>query len=145
MKKQAIRGASCLRGLLCLGGCALLLLWNLAEGVPAAPQPNESCAWAQLIPGTGPFPHLTVIRDISSATTNGDPAAPSCITYDATNLTRSVWYSFRPAVSGRYLVSSCSDAPTATTVDDTVMAIYAAPNGCPGTSGSQVVEISGGR
>jgi hypothetical protein len=140
MNKQAIRGASCLRRLLCLSGCALLLVWNLAEGVPAAPPPNDVCAGAELIPANGPFPHLTVIRDISSATTNGDPAAPSCITYDPTNLTRSVWYLFTPAASGRYLISSCSDAPTATTVDDTVMAIYAAPNRCAGP----MVQINGG-
>src|SRR2546425_4894446 len=131
MNKQAIRRRpSYLRAVLCL--CGGLLLLNLAKAVPAAPPPNDTCAGAEVIPANGPFPHLTVIRDILSATTNGDPTAPSCITYSPTNLTRSVWYSFRPAASGRYLISSCSDAPTATTVEDTVMAIYGSTSGCAG-------------
>src|SRR5436190_1425904 len=131
MNKQAIsRRPGYLRAVLCL--CSWVLQLNFAEALPSAPPPNDTCAGAEVIAGNGPFPHLTVIRDISSATTNGDPAAPSCITYDATNLTRSVWYSFKPAASARYLISSCSDAPTATTVDDTVMAIYSTANGCAG-------------
>src|SRR2546423_6874997 len=140
MNKQAIRRRrpSSLRGLLCLFSC--VLVWNLAQAVPSAPPPNDTCAGAEVIAGNGPFPHLTVIRDISSATTNGDPAAPSCITYSATDLSRSVWYSFTPATSARYSISTCSEAPTATTVDDTVMAIYAAPNRCAGP----LIEIAGG-
>ena len=131
MNKQAIRRhPNCFQGLLWL--CTSALLSNLAQAVLAAPPPNDTCAGAEVIPANGPFPHLTVIRDISSATTNGDPAAPSCITYSPTNLSRSVWYSFKPSASARYLISSCSDAPTATTVDDTVMAIYSTTNGCVG-------------
>ena len=139
MNKQAIRRRpSRLRGLLSLCGCVLVS--NLADATPSAPPPNDTCAGAEVIPATGPFPHLTIIRDISAATTSGDPSAPSCITYDPTNLTRSVWYSFTPATSGRYLISSCSDAPTATTVDDTVMAIYHSGNRCAGP----LMEIAGG-
>ena len=139
MNKQAIRRRpSRLRDLLSLCGCVLVS--NLADATPSAPPPNDTCAGAEVIPATGPFPHLTIIRDISAATTSGDPSAPSCITYDPTNLTRSVWYSFTPATSGRYLISSCSDAPTATTVDDTVMAIYHSGNRCAGP----LMEIAGG-
>src|SRR5947207_1645012 len=131
MNKQAIgHRSSDLRAVLCL--CVWGLGMNLGQAVPSAPPPNDTCAGAEVIPGNGPFPHLTVIRDISSATTTGDPPAPSCLSYDPTNLTRSVWYSFKPSRSGRYLISSCSDAPTGTTVDDTVMAIYGSTNGCVG-------------
>lgn len=139
MNKQAIgRCFSSFRAVLCL--CGLGLVLSLAQAVPSAPPPNDTCAGAEVIPANGPFPHRTIIRDISSATTNGDPVAPSCLLYSPTNLTRSVWYSFRPATSSRYQISSCSDAPTATTVDDTVMAIYSSANGCAGP----LVQITGG-
>ncbi len=92
-----------------------------------APPSNDQCAGAEVIPGAGPFPHLTAVTaDITDATTTGDPRRPSC---QGTN-SRSIWYTFAPAVSGFYTISSCADAPTGTTVDNTVMAIYTADAAC---------------
>jgi hypothetical protein len=90
---------------------------------------NDTCAGAEVIPPAGPFPYLTsVTADITDATTTGDPPLPSC----QDSLSRSIWYTFTPSATANYTISSCADAPTATTVDDTVMAIYTASNNCSG-------------
>lgn len=94
---------------------------------PTVAPANDTCAGAQVIPGAGPFPHLTTTVDILDATLTGDPPAPSC----QTDVSRSVWYTFTPTASATYTISSCADAPTATTVDDTVIAIYTAAS-CAG-------------
>jgi uncharacterized repeat protein (TIGR01451 family) len=100
------------------------------------PPPNDSCAGAEPVPAAGPFPYLTSITpDISGATTTGDPPAPSC----QPNVSRSIWYSFTPAQSGRYSFSVCADGPTGSTVDDTVLAVYSSPAACSGLS-----QVSGG-
>lgn len=102
---------------------------------PAAPA-NDQCPGAELIPPAGPFPYQTsLLPDISSATLNGDPAPPTC----QPNVSRSVWYSFTPASTGAYSFSLCADAPTGTTVDDTVLAIYSSAGVCTGLS-----EMPGG-
>lgn len=91
---------------------------------------NDLCAGAEFIPGSGPFPYVTdVTPNIGEATTTGDPAAPSC----QSSVSRSVWYAFTPAATGDYTFSSCADAPTSTTVDDTVVAVYASTARCNGT------------
>ncbi|MEO7330395.1 MAG: hypothetical protein ABI193_17600, partial [Minicystis sp.] len=73
------------------------------------------------IPAAGPFPYLTsVIPDISGATAIGDPPVPSC----QASVSDSIWYSFTPALTANYTVQDCSTGPTATTVVDTVIAIY---------------------
>jgi hypothetical protein len=98
----------------------------VAVGPPPA---NDRCENAEVIPGAGPFPWLTAVTaDVSGATGGGDPPAPSC----QANVSRSIWYRFTPAVSGRYTFSACADAPTATTVDDTVTAVYATSAFCSG-------------
>jgi hypothetical protein len=104
---------------------------------PAAPPPvNDQCAAAEVIPPDGPFPWLSAITaDISGATTMGDPPVPSC----QPNVSRSIWYRFVPSASGRYAFSACADAPTATTVDDTVLALYAGSGACSGLQ-----EMTGG-
>ena len=97
---------------------------------------NDLCSGSEVIPGAGPFPYLgAVTADISGATTSGDPPSPSC----QANVSRSLWYSFTPAASGRYTFSVCADAPTGTTVDDTVMAIYSGSGACSGFA-----EVAGG-
>ncbi len=47
-------------------------------------------------------------------------------------VSRSVWYTFTPVTSGRYVFSTCAEAPTGTTVDDTVIAVYTSATGCAG-------------
>jgi hypothetical protein len=96
---------------------------------PLAPPPNDLCSGAEIIPAAGPFPYLTAVTsDITDATTTGDPPVPSC----QPSVSRSIWYTFTPTTTGDYVVSSCVDGPTATTVDDTVMAIYTSTGGCAG-------------
>src|SRR5262245_21450778 len=112
------------------------VLVNSPNAFAAAPS-NDNCSGAEVISPNGPFPYLTSIRDLTSATTNGD-TEPLCASLS--DLSRSLWYRFTPAASGPYIISSCPDAPTATTVDDTVMAIFTSANGCAGP----MVQIADG-
>jgi hypothetical protein len=116
----------CLRRL-CAGFLAAQI-WASAPSLQAATPPaNDTCAGAVVIPAAGPFPYLTaVVPDITGATTTGDPPAPSC----STTVARSIWYKFTPATAATYNFSVCSE--TATTVGDTVMAIYTSSAGCAG-------------
>jgi hypothetical protein len=115
-------------------------LLKLREAATAAAAPrstplvapaNDTCAGAEVIPASGPFPYQTAITvDITDATSTGDPPLPSC----QTSVSRSIWYRFTPTATANYTISSCADAPTGTTVDDTVMAIYTSSTGnCGGT------------
>jgi uncharacterized repeat protein (TIGR01451 family) len=117
------------------GGAAVQLRVTKEATPPTAP-PNDQCPGAQVIPAAGPFPYLTTtVPDITGATTAGDPQAPSCQGL----VSRSVWYAFTPAATASYTFSLCSDAPTATTVDDTVLAIYGSNGTCSG-----LLELAGG-
>jgi uncharacterized repeat protein (TIGR01451 family) len=100
-----------------------------------SPPANDLCASAEVIPATGPFPSLSSVVDITDATIDGDPPTPSC----QTDVSRSVWFSFTPATSATYTFSVCADAPTATTVEDTILAVYSATGTCAGLS-----ELGGG-
>jgi hypothetical protein len=108
---------------------------GLPEIAPLAAPANDQCAGAEAIPGTGPFPYLSSVHDITDATMLDDPPLPSC----QTNLSSSVWFSFTPAANGSYSLSLCADGPTGTTVDDTVLAIYEATGDCAGFT-----EVAGG-
>jgi S-layer family protein len=98
---------------------------------PLVAPANDTCGGAEVIPATGPFPYLTTVTgDITDATSTGDPGVPSC----QTSVSRSIWYRFTPNATAVYTISSCADAPTGTTVDDTVMAIYtSSTSNCGGT------------
>jgi hypothetical protein len=87
---------------------------------PVVPS-NDTCANAEIIPASGPFPHFTPTNDITLATTVGDPPDPSCYS----NGRKSVWFRFTPAASGNYFISTGTD--TATTMHETVLAIYRSP------------------
>jgi hypothetical protein len=96
------------------------------RATPLVAPPNDTCAGAEVIPPSGPFPYLTAVTaDITDATSAGDPPAPSC----QLSVSRGIWYRFTPGASGIYTISTCADAPTGTTVDDTVMAIYTSSTG----------------
>lgn len=98
---------------------------------PLVAPANDTCAGAEVIPPAGPFPYLTTVTaDITDATSAGDPPLPTC----QTSVSRSIWYRFTPTATATYIISSCADVPTGTTVDDTVMAIYTSSSGnCGGT------------
>jgi hypothetical protein len=101
-------------------GCAVQIGW-------AAGQTNDFCSSAEFIPGAGPFPYYTAVKDTSLTTTNGDPVQ-SC----QSDVFRSVWYVFTPTSNAIYAITTRSDAPTATTVPDTVLALYTSAGGCGG-------------
>ncbi len=103
---------------------------QLLVSQPVAPS-NDSCQGAEIIPGNGPFPHWTAITDTTLATVAGDPT-PSC----ALEAVRSVWFQFTPQVAATYELSLCTN--TATTVYDTVLAIYTSSIGC----GGALTEVS---
>jgi len=101
--------------------------------VYAAAPSNDTCTNAIVIPNNGPFPYLTTPVDVLDATTNGDPVLPPAMSdCRSGSVSRSVWYRFTPATTALYTVSTCTD--TATTLNDTVMAIYTAPGTCSGFS-----------
>src|SRR5262245_10612613 len=102
---------------------------------PLVVPPNDQCAGAAVIPAAGPFPYTSSAYDITDATTTGDPTAPSC----QTDVSRSIWFKFTPSATGNFTFATCSDGPTATTVPDTVLAVYAATGSCTGLS-----EVTGG-
>jgi hypothetical protein len=97
---------------------------------PTGPPPaNDRCEAPETIPPAGPFPYLSAITtDISGATSTGDPTLPSC----QPNVSRSIWYRFVPVAGGRYAFSVCADAPTGSTLDDTVVAVYSTTGPCTG-------------
>jgi hypothetical protein len=113
---------------------------DAAGATTSVPRPlvapaNDLCTGAEVIPAAGPFPYLTSITsDITDATTAGDPSVPSC----QTNVSRSIWYRFTPSTSATYTISTCAIDGTATTVDDSVMAIYTS---AIGTCGGPFTEI----
>lgn len=113
-----------------------------AAAPPAAPQvapSNDQCAGAEVIPGAGPFPILSAVTaDVTDATTTGDPTAPSCQTCVSGQVSRSIWYRFTPSVTATYDFSLCASDGTASTVDDSVMAIYTSSTGACGGTFTQV-------
>jgi len=99
--------------------------------VQAAVPPNDSCTGAQVVVSTGPFPYSTIPVDITDATVaGGDPplSNPDLVG----KVAKSVWYRFTPAGNAVYTITSCSDAGTATTVADTILAVYRSSGGCSG-------------
>src|SRR5262249_24926245 len=102
---------------------------RVSRGSATPPPSNDQCAGAEAIPGTGPFPYLTsVTADITGATTAGDPPPPSCQPAGSPPTPSP----FTPTTTGRYSFTTCADAPTGSTVDDTVMTLYAAGGPCTG-------------
>jgi len=104
---------------------------------PSGPA-NDLCPGAEVIPPAGPFPYLTsTTADITGATTTSDPPLPTC----GSGHSRSIWYDFTPATGGSYTISTCADAPTGSTVDDTVLAVYtSSTSACGGT----YTQLAGG-
>lgn len=111
------------------GGGSPIQQYQIRIEPPPAP-PNDTCFGAEVVPAAGPFPYLTVlVPDASGAASTGDPPGPSC-----GPIVHSLWYSFTPATSGTYLLSTCRDdhGGTGTTAEDTVVAIYTSGGGCGG-------------
>ena len=107
---------------------------------PSVAPSNDQCAGAEVVPSAGPFPYLTAVTaDITDATTTGDPALPSC----QSNVSRSIWYRFTPTLTASYTISSCADAPTASTLDDTVIAIYTSSTSACGGTYTQLAGTAG--
>src|ERR1041384_5342598 len=111
--------------------CLMLIV---ASSRAQTPPTNDLCSGAIVVPDAGPFPYASPLSDLAAASTNGDPALPSC----SGSVSRSPWYKFPPAASALYAFSVGRD--TATTVSDTVMAVYLA--GGAGGCGSTLTEIA---
>ena len=108
----------------------IVLLMSLLHRNVMADPTNDFCAGATIIPRAGPFPYLSPIVNISSATTAGDPLAPG--DFYPTRVLRGIWYKFTPAVSASYTLATCSGPGATATTADTVMAIYTSAGGCNG-------------
>src|SRR5881296_375717 len=96
--------------------------------VAAAAPVNDNCAGAVVIPGviTPVSPFFGPVVSIASATSTDEASLTnSCQPV----VSRGLWYRFTPANAGSYTISTCAGA---TTVDDTVMAIYTSAGGCAG-------------
>ena len=77
----------------------LLGLFLFAPRVEAQPV-SDTCAGAEVIPASGPFPLITNLVDTIAATSAADPIG-TCVT--STHYNRGIWWSFTPAASGTYL------------------------------------------
>jgi len=115
---------------------AALLSFAALLNAPAAAPANDRCTNAMVIPASGPFPHLTAQVDITDATTNGDPSTAAC----QMDVSRSVWYTFRPTAADVYRISTCAESGAATTVRDTVMAVYTNATGVCGGTYTQIPD-----
>ncbi|MHB8877881.1 MAG: beta strand repeat-containing protein [Myxococcaceae bacterium] len=104
---------------------------GVAVEPPPPPPANDACVGAEVIPSSGTFPQSsTLTSNILSATTTGDPTA-SCMA--ATSLSRSIWYTYTPTVTGPFYVQTCAAAGiNDTTLPDTVLSIYTSTSGCTG-------------
>jgi hypothetical protein len=87
------------------------------------PPANDDCAGAIALTSGTPYN-----GDSTQATSNDGAAAAVCPTTNPTNVTKAVWFSFTPATSGAWLVSSCG------TTRDTVMTVFNAGVTCSGIS-----------
>lgn len=100
-----------------------------ATAAAATAPTNDRCENAQKI-GGAEFPFLSRTVDLAQATTQGDPAT-SCLNDGVAG--RTVWYTFTPPSDGSYVISTCDDAPTETTVADTFLNLYTSSSGCGGS------------
>src|SRR5687768_819557 len=103
---------------------AAVSAWPLHAAAPI----NDTCAGALVI--SNAFPYLTPLVDVADATTNGDPVLPPIGLCRSGPVSRSIWYVFTPAATALYTISTCTD--TATTLPDTIIAIYTASANCAG-------------
>src|ERR1044072_2168767 len=120
-----------MRGLLSktvlLVSIALAAAWA-APSALAVPPANDMVAGAIVVP-PGPYPVLSAtVPDITDATLVGDPPTPSC----QTNISRSIWFKWTPATSSSFTISDAVDQGAASTVDDTVLAVYTSAGGGAG-------------
>src|SRR5262245_8535912 len=109
-------------------GLALALFVGARFTSLAAPPANDNCAGAVVIPGTvsQASPFFGPVVSIADATSTGEATLNnSCQPV----VSRGLWYRFTPVNAGFYTISTCAGA---TTVDDTVMAIYTSSGGCAG-------------
>jgi hypothetical protein len=131
LPKSDPRSGSLLRPRLRL--LAVMACWLAALHLSRAAAPvNDVCLGAQTISGSGTFPLLTLpIVDATDATVS--PNDPPLSNPDlAGKVAKSVWFRFTPSAAAVYTVSTCTDAGTATTIEDTILAIYRSSGGCSG-------------
>jgi hypothetical protein len=91
------------------------------------PPLNDTCDRAAEIPSTS-FPYWTTTTNTHLASTNNDPPGPFCPA-EETSPQRSVWYKFRPAEGGNYIIATCTNT-TATKIYNTMLAVYQSSGGC---------------
>ena len=104
---------------------------SMAPAEPLVAPANDACAGAQVIPASGPFPHLTTPVNLLDATNGGDPTI-DCAFQDL--YSRGVWYRFAPTQGGIYNFSTCANAAPGTTRTDTVLAVFTLSGSCGGGS-----------
>lgn len=95
----------------------------------AAPPANDLCSGAQVLPGAGPFPLPSTLVNLTDATLTGVELSALTNTLRVSPVSRGIWYKFRPVTNAFYTVSTCTPA---TSVEDTVMAIFTSANACAG-------------
>ena len=118
---RALRGVSRL-------GVALAAFVGAHLTLAAAAPANDNCAGAVVIPGnvSPASPFFGPVVSIAAANSTGEGSLTNAC---QSLVSRGLWYRFTPVNAGFYTISSCAGA---TTVDDTVMAIYTSAGGCSG-------------
>ncbi len=105
------------------------LIVGTASGDPGfAPPANDTCGGAIAIPA-GTYPVLTTTVSLVEATIGGNPGADPtmCITTNNT-----VWYTFVPAVTSAYKLTTCQVQAAGTTTVDTVLGVFTSTGACAG-------------
>ncbi len=109
----------------------------LFVGIALFAQPaNDNCSAADVV---GALPWTSSAFDVTLATATGDPTAPTC----QTNVARSIWFTFTPAATGNYYISSCQSDAAGSTVPDIVLGIYTSTGGCAGPFTQVVCDDDG--
>src|SRR6266540_1212456 len=118
-------------------GLALAVFIGAHSTLIAAGPANDNCAGAVVIPPnvSQGSPFFGPVVSIAAATSMGETSLTNaCQSF----VSRGLWYRFTPMNAGFYTITTCSTCAGATsmagatTVDDTVMAIYTSAGGCAG-------------
>ncbi|HLN98750.1 MAG TPA: hypothetical protein VK208_09840, partial [Pyrinomonadaceae bacterium] len=95
---------------------------------PAAIPANDTCAGAISIVDTGTYPITTLTVDAVDATTTGDPTFCAAVS----GLDDTIWYTFVPAVTGTYNITTCPTVAPGTSTSDTILGIFTSSGSCGG-------------
>jgi photosystem II stability/assembly factor-like uncharacterized protein len=87
-------------------------------------EPGDDCATARVVPPAGPFPFVVLTENLTTGEAGSDPMPPCTDTNSDPLAGRwgSIWFSFTPAASGRYFLTTCGSR------SDTILSVWTGPS-----------------